>query len=65
MMPVTNASMPTDKVIVLSDEVDAAASLLRHGLSLLTSYTFASRDDGALRKSSGVLAEIPQLRRAA
>lgn len=48
MMPVTNASMPMDKVIALGDEVDAAASLLRHGLSLLAPYTFASRDAGAV-----------------
>jgi hypothetical protein len=44
MVPVTNASMPMDQVIALCDEVDAAASLLRHGLSLLRCYTFASRD---------------------
>lgn len=48
MMPVINASMPMDKVIALGDEVDAAASLLRHGLSLLASYTFASRDVDAV-----------------
>ncbi|MEV6241046.1 hypothetical protein [Lentzea sp. NPDC051838] len=40
----TNTSMPIDKVIALSDEVDAAASLLRHGLTALKSYAFASRD---------------------
>jgi hypothetical protein len=48
MVPVTNASMPMDKVIALCDEVDAAGSLLRHGLSLLESYTFASRDADAV-----------------
>ncbi|MET9634471.1 hypothetical protein ABZX92_44155 [Lentzea sp. NPDC006480] len=35
--------MPADKVIALGHEVDAAASLLRHGLTLLESFTFASR----------------------
>ncbi|KOV87596.1 hypothetical protein [Nocardia sp. NRRL S-836] len=40
----TDASMPIGKVIALSDEVDAAASLLRHGLALLETYTFAARD---------------------
>lgn len=48
MMPVTNSPMPMGKVIALSDEVDAAASLLRHGLTLLESYTFASRDADAV-----------------
>lgn len=48
MMPMTNAPMPIDKVIALSDEVDAAASLLRHGLRVLESYTFAARDADAV-----------------
>lgn len=48
MTPVTNPTMPMEKVRALSDEVDAAASLLRHGLTLLASYTFASRDADAV-----------------
>ncbi|KJK42861.1 hypothetical protein UK23_35320 [Lentzea aerocolonigenes] len=41
---VTGTPMPIEKVIALSDEVDATASLLRHGLRVLESYAFAARD---------------------
>jgi hypothetical protein len=44
MMPMTNDPEMMRKVLALSDEVDAAASLLRHGLKVLESYTFAARD---------------------
>lgn len=45
---VTGTPIPIEKVIALSDEVDAAASLLRHGLRVLESYTFAARDADAV-----------------
>ncbi|GLY53769.1 hypothetical protein Lesp01_74250 [Lentzea sp. NBRC 102530] len=48
MLPVTDVPMSFDKVIALSDEVDAAASLLRHGLKVLQSYAFAARDADAV-----------------
>ncbi|WP_367133272.1 hypothetical protein [Saccharothrix sp. HUAS TT1] len=40
----TSSGIPLDKLGALVDEVDAAASLLRHGLAVLKSYRFAARD---------------------
>ncbi|MET8763086.1 hypothetical protein [Lentzea sp. NPDC004782] len=43
-MTSSSSNIPFDKVRALSDEVDAAASLLRHGLQVLEFYKFVSRD---------------------
>lgn len=44
----TTTAIPLSKVRALSEEIDAARSLLYHGLTILVSYTYASRDADAL-----------------
>jgi len=44
----TMSAIPPSKVRALMEEIDAARSLLQHGITILESYTYAGRDADAV-----------------